>query len=211
MTSFAARALMTLARCCFGEHRRDWAQAMEVEFNTAAEDGNSLRFAIGCLIAAWREMPTHAEGRFVLADHALAVGLIVPMAALLITGVLLGFPFLSPDHVGVHGLLVGSGGPEPSLNEGNRAAVPSLATLVFLLGVGHLLMAWVMLDRDWARVIVMAKLNAATAATLVGFMAVLFLDDTRALVQAAALAVELTAIWGLARWHHHLQPRADTL
>lgn len=184
MTAVAARLVMTLATRCFGDRRREWALAMAAEFEAAAEDGKPLSFAIGCLAAAWREMPTHAEGRFALASHALAVGLFVPMAALLITGVLLGFPYLSPDQVGVHGLLAASGGPEPSFNEGNRAAVPSLAALVFLLGVGHLLIAWAMLDRDWARVMVMGKLNAAVAATLVGFMAVLFLDDTRALVQA---------------------------
>lgn len=210
MTSVPARAVMTLASCCFGDHRQDWALAMEVEFEAAAKDGKSLGFAIGCLIAAWREMPNHAEGRFALANHALAVGVIVPMAALLITGVLLGFPYLSPDHIGVHGLLAGSGGPEPSINDGNRAAVPSLAALVLLLGIGHLLIAWVMLDRDWARVNVIARVNAAVAATLVGFVAVLFLDDTRALVQAAVLAVELAAISVLARWHRRLQPSADT-
>jgi hypothetical protein len=126
------------------------------------------------------------------------------MTALLITGVLLGFPYLSPDDVGVHGLLARGGAEEPSFNEGNRAAVPSLAALVFLLGVGHLLIAWAMLDRDWTRVTIMGKLSAALAATLVGFMAVLFLDDTRALLQAAALAVELTAVSTLARWHHRL-------
>ena len=204
MKTVAARAVMALASHCFGDHRRDWARAMEVEFEAAAGDGKPLAFAIGCLTAAWREMPTHAEGRFALANHALAVGLIVPMAALLITGVLLGFPYLSPDDVGVHGLLARGGAEEPSFNEGNRAAVPSLAALVFLLGVGHLLIAWAMLDRDWTRVTIMGKLSAALAATLVGFMAVLFLDDTRALLQAAALAVELTAVSTLARWHHRL-------
>lgn len=210
MKAVVARIVMTLATRCFGDRRREWALAMEAEFGAATDDGKPLAFAMGCLAAAWREMPTHAEGRFTLANHAVAIGLIVPMAALLITGVLLGFPYLSPDHVGVHGLLAGSGGPEPSFNEGNRAAVPSLAALVVLLGVGHLLIAWTMLERDWARVIVMGELNAAVAATLVTFTAVLFLDDTRALLQAAALAVELTAVSVLARWHGRLPPCASS-
>lgn len=210
MTSVVARAVMTLASCCFGDHRRDWALAMEAEFEAAAEDGKPLGFAIGCLITALREMPTHAEGRFALANHALALGLIVPMASMLITGVMIGFPYLSPNHFGVYGLVAGSHVQEPLFHDGNRAAVPSLAALVFLLGVGHFLIAWVLLDRDWTRVFMMAKLNAAMAVTLVSLMGVLFLDDTRALVQAAALAVELTAVSMLARWHHRLQPSADT-
>lgn len=209
MTAVAARAVMALASRCFGDRRREWALAMEVELEAAAEDGRALDFAIGCLAAAWREMPTHAEGRFALANHAVAVGLILPMAALLITGVLLGFPYLSPDHVGVHGLLAGSGDREPLFNEAHLAAVPSLAVLVFLLGVGHLLIAWAMLDRDWTRVVLLGQLSAAVTATLVAVTAVLFLEDARALLQAAALAVELTAISALARWHHRLPLGAE--
>ena len=198
MTRFVATAVMALAVRCLGDHRREWAFAMEAEFEAAAEDGRPLAFAIGCLAAAWRGMPTHAEGRFVLASHALAIGLLVPMAALLLMGVLFGFPHL--PAIG--------GGPEPIFTDAHWSAVPSLAGLVLLLGVGRLLLAWALLDRDWARVAVIGRLNAAVAATLVTFAGVLFLDDTRALLQAAALAVELIIVATMACWHDRLSAGA---
>ena len=55
---------------------------MQGEFDAAIADGRPLTFAVGCLIAAWREMPTQAQGRFVLANYALALGLLVPTAGL---------------------------------------------------------------------------------------------------------------------------------
>jgi len=80
MTAAVSRALMALAICCLGESRREWALAMRGEFEAAIEEREPLAFAAGCLIAAWREMPKHAEGRLVLANHALALGLLVPVA-----------------------------------------------------------------------------------------------------------------------------------
>ena len=195
---------MALAVCCLGNHRREWALAMQVEFETAAEDGRPLSFAIGCLIGAWRELPAHEEGRFVLASYALAIGVVIPMAGLLISGVLLGFPYLYPWHVGFHGLLAGSAAPDFLITDANRAALPSLAFIVLLLGVGHLSIAWVLLERDWRRVAALGRWAAAATATLVVFTAVLFLDHPHALLQAAVLAVELTAISALASWHARL-------
>ena len=203
MTASLPPLLMVLATRCLGDRRREWALAMEAEFEAAVEDGRPLAFAVGCLAASLREMPARAEGRYALASHAVAVCLIVPMAALLLLGVCVGFPYLSPGQAGLYGLLSG-GGPELAPNDAHWSAVPSLAGLVLLLGVGHLPLAWFLLDRDWGRVAVMGRLNAAVAATLVCFMAVLFLDDLRALVQAAALAAELAIVAGLARWHERL-------
>jgi len=204
MIGSVARATMAVAIRCLGDHHRHWALAMAAEYEVAADDGRPLRFAAGCLAVALHEMPAHEEGRFTLASYAFTLGLLIPMAALLITGVLLGFPYLSPGHAGVYGLLMGSGGREVPFTDAYWAAVPSLALLVLLLGVGHLLIAWVLLERDWARVIVIGKFNAAVAVTLVAFTGVLFLGDVRALLQAAALAVELTAVSGLAWWHDRL-------
>jgi hypothetical protein len=182
---------------------------MQIEFEAASEDGTPLAFATGCLVGAWRDMPAHEEGRFVLASYALAVGLVIPMASLLILGALLGLPYLYPWHVELHGLLAGSGEQQSPITEANRAAIPSLAVIVLLLGAAHLRIAWVLLERDWDRVAVMGRLNAAATATLVIFTGVLFLDDTRALMQAGVLVVELTAIAALTWWHAQLTPGAS--
>ena len=209
MMAALARAVMAVAVHSLGDHRREWALAMQVEFEAAIEDGRPLDFAIGCLVGAWREMPAHEEGRFVLASYVLVIGMVIPMASLLILGALLGLPYLYPWHVEFPGLVAGSGGQELAVTDANRGAIPSLAIIVLLLGAAHLRIAWVILERDWERVAVMGRLNAAATATLVIFTGVLFFDDAQALMQAAVLAVELTAIAVLTRWHAQISPDAS--
>lgn len=207
MKAPVSRAVMALAICCLGEHRREWALAMRAEFEAAAADGKPLPFAIGCLVAACRELLTHEEGRFVLTNYALALGLMLPMAALQIGCAVLGLPFLYPGEDGLRGALVEGGAQEILLRSVYQAAVPSLSILLLLLGLGHLRIAWLMLERDWSRVTRMGMLALAAAATLVIFMGALFLDGTQALLQAAVLAIELATVSVVAQWHAQL-PRA---
>ena len=58
--------------------------------------------------------------------------------------------------------------------------------LWLVLGMGHLRLAWVLLDRDWSSVVKIGALMAAAAITLFAFMGVLFLDATALLVAGAA-------------------------
>lgn len=203
MTAAVARAVVALAGSCLGDRRREWALAMQAELEAAIDDGRPLAFAAGCLTGALRGMPAHAEGRFALASHAVALGLIVPIGALLVSGTLPGFPFLPSGHAGMAGWL-GDGGHPALLNAANQGAVPALALLVLALIAGHLLMPWFLLDRDWARVAVLARLNAAATATLFLFTGILVLDETYMLLPAAGLAIEVCAIAILFRWHGHL-------
>ena len=73
MKARMARALMALTAACLGESRRDWSAAMQAGFEAAAAEGDALPFAAGCLAAAWRELLTREEGRFVLTNYALAL------------------------------------------------------------------------------------------------------------------------------------------
>jgi hypothetical protein len=186
MTQAAAKAVMTLATSCLGENRRGWAFAMEGEFEAAIEDGKPLAFATGCLIAAWREMPKQAEGRLVLANYALALGLLIPMAVL---------QFM--QAVGVT-LTIGDN-QNPYLAWSQLTAAPILLILWLLLGIGHLRLAWVLVERDWSGVMRVGALIGAAMVTLFLFMGVLFLDIDALLSQVAALAFELTAILATAR------------
>jgi hypothetical protein len=190
MMASASRAIMALAVHMLGGGRREWGLAMQAEFEAAREDGEALRFAAGCLVAACGELPRHEEGRFALASHALALAVIVPVAALMVASVLIGFP----------GSYFG-GGQEAPLNDGNRSAVFPLVMLVLGLAVLKLRIAWLALDRDWARLMGVGALSAAGTATLVIFSAVAFADPGAALAQAGAVTVELTALSALARWH----------
>lgn len=186
MTQALAKAVMTLATASLGENRREWAFAMEGEFEAAIEDGTSLAFATGCLIAAWREVPRQAEGRLVLANYALALGLLIPMAVLQFA-----------QAVGVT-LTIGDS-PNPYLAWSQLTAAPILLILWVLLGMGHLRLAWALVERDWLGVMRVGALIGAAMITLFLFMGVLFLDVGALLSQAVALAFELTAILAAAR------------
>jgi hypothetical protein len=201
MTMSLARALMTLAVRSLGEGRREWARAMQAEFQAALDDGRPLAFAAGCLIAAWRQLPTQERGRLHLASHAVALGVLIPMAVVQLECVA-GVPYSS----------LGSVAPCPAqeliLGDAYRAATPSFLGLWLLLGLGHLRLAWVLLERDWARLVRVAAVTVAASATLVIFTVVLFLDDAGVSVQAGLLGFELAAIYALARWDARLSPDA---
>lgn len=197
MKAGVSRALMSLATCCLGESRREWALAMEAEYDAAAEAGAPFAFAAGCLIAAWREMPNRQEGRLTLANYALALGLLIPVACLQF-GCAIGL------FTG-HGFLLAIGGsPDPYLAGPQLGAIPALMILWLVLGMGHLRLAWVLVDRDWSSVVKVGALMAAATVTLFGFMGVLFLDATALLVQLAVLAIEFVAVLAAARWHARL-------
>jgi hypothetical protein len=195
-------AVMTLAVRCLGHRRREWALAMQAEFEAAVDDGKPLRFAIGCLVGAWREMPTHDEGRFVIANHVLAIGLILPVTVMMLSSTIGDFV-----HFGVHDLPRVGSGSGPLLTDGNRSAVPSLAMLLLLLGAAHLRIAWSLLECDWTRVVDAARMIAALTVTLAVFSGLVF-ASLAGLIHASVAAIELTAILVLARWHAQLPLRA---
>jgi len=198
MTLGASRAVMTLASCCLGESRRDWAQAMEAEFEEAVNEGQPLAFATGCLLTAWREMPQHQEGRLVLASYALALGLLIPMAVFSFACAL-GLPQLSAGRGILFGMTTASGEWSPYLASAQMAAVPALLLLWLLLGVGRLCLAWALVEADWSRAFNVGAMIAAVTITLYLLMGVLFLDGTPLIPQVIELAIEMTAILVAAR------------
>jgi hypothetical protein len=206
MTAALSRAVMSLAICCLGESRREWALAMRAEFDTAIAEGKPLAFAAGCLIAAWRELPREAEGRLVLTNYALALAVLIPMGVLQFA-LVFGFSSL---FVGaeVDGVLLAGATRNPVLASSQSGAAPSLLALWLLLGVAHFRLAWVLVERDWTRVVKVSALIGATLGTLLMVMAALLLDLTFVMLQAAAMAIELTALVAVARRHVRLHPSA---
>jgi hypothetical protein len=195
---------MILAARALGAHRRDWAYAMQAEFEIAMEDGRPLAFATGCLIAAWREMPRHAEGRFALTNHAIAIGMILPMAALLLSAALLGFPFIAFANPGAFGFPSGKGAHMLLLNAGNMAVAPSLTLLILLLAVSHARVAWLLLEENWEGAMAFGRLGAAATTTLIIFTT-FSLHPSYAVLPIAFLAVQTLAVLALARWHGRLR------
>ncbi|PXA87080.1 hypothetical protein DMC47_33215 [Nostoc sp. 3335mG] len=204
MRLLAARMLMRLAACCLGRHRREWAWAMDAEFEAAIEDGRPLAFALGCFAGACREIPVQREGRFAMASHAVAIGLLTPMAALLMSGPLFGLSMLHPGHAAIHAML-GSEGGEMVLNVSTRGAAPALMLMILSLTAGHLSIAWAMLDREWSRVAFLARFNAAATLTLVIVGSVLLLDDDWIVPPIAGLIVQLAAVSFLMRWNSQIR------
>jgi hypothetical protein len=203
VTAALAKAVMSLAISCLGESRREWALAMQGEFGAAIDAGKPLAFATGCLMAAWREMPKHEEGRFVLVNYSLALGLIIPMAALQFACAA-GLSSLFSAKDGLYGVPALGTTQEPYLSWAYLAAQPTLLGLWLLLCILHLRLAWVLLEGDWSRVIRTGSLSAAVTATLVIFNGVMLVVDDRAILQAAVLPIELMAIVASARWHARL-------
>ena len=207
MTAAVSRAVMSLAGRCLGGDRRDWGLAMQAEFEAAVDDGRPFAFAAGCLIAAWREMVNHGEGRLVLANYALVLGLMLPMAALQFEQVI-GISMF-PEGAPPHAMLVAGAGQNLYLVSAQNSAVPVLLMLWLLLGLAHLCLAWVLVDWDWPRAVKFGALIGAIMVTLFLFMGVLMLDLSSLITQAAELGIELAAILATARWYGRLFSHAS--
>jgi hypothetical protein len=203
-----ARALVSLAARALGAGQRDWAQAMRAELDVAIEDRRPLSFAAGCLVGACRQLPRFAEGRLTLASNALAVGLIVPLAALFLWVGFLGYPYLAFGDVGLSGFIAGRSEQIPLLQVGELALAPALTLVVLLQGLGQLLLAWFLLDRNWARVSAVGRLNAAALTTQLAVTSMLAVTGTSVLIAMAALITETLAVLALAWWHEHLPQEA---
>jgi len=192
-----AQSLMALATYCLGDDRREWAQAMQAEYDEAGAEGRQLGFAAGCLIAAWREMPRHVEGRLILADHALALGLLVPVAFLQFACAI----GLSSGQSGVYGMLAMARTEDPYLANAQFSAVPVLLALWLLLGAAHLRLAWALLDRDWGRVVQAGSMIAAAALTLVMMVGVLGLHAAFLAPVVGVMVIELIFVMAASRRH----------
>lgn len=203
MKATLARCIIAVAVRCFSGRRHQWASAMAAEFETAADEGEALSFAIGCLATALGEMPKDEEGRFALASHILAVGVMLPIAALLVSSVPRGFALLAPSTESA-AVLLGTGHPSFGINEANQVGLPLMALLTLALGFGHLALAWAILERDWKRVTAIGSMGAALVVTLLVFSSILFFGDGCAIPQAVITALELVAVWALVGWHADL-------
>lgn len=202
MTVLIARVVMKLAMAGMGSHRSEWAAAMRAEFATAAEAGEGLSFAYGCLVTAWRELPTHHQGRLALSRYTFSLGLILPAAAILLAGLWYGYPWVEPAYADgiAHFARMPTGLPSATW-AGNAFAVTGLATLLFLRVAGLILAAWFVVEADWDRAAAIQRAGAASTITLTLFSAVAFADVTCVILPLFALGVELLSIALLRRWH----------
>lgn len=203
MTRRLAWLAMALTARSLGPPRSDWAWAMAAELEVAEAEGRPLRFALGCLFGAWRMLLGEAEGRFALASHALAIGVILPVAAMLSVAAIFGFPFVAASD-GLAGYLHGSGRHTLLLNVGNMIAAPSLLALMLLTAGLHLPVAWWILDRDWDRVGMASRVGAAAVTTLAIVSGCAAIDPTTLILPIWVLAAETAAIFTLAVWQSHL-------
>lgn len=201
MMTALSRCVMKIAIHCLGDRRREWGRAMQGEFEASIADGKPLSFALGCLWGAWREMPADPDGRFALASYALAVCLILPIAALLAAGAILGFPYLAFAGDDIVGILSIHGAPSTLLNDGNRAAASSLSLVVLLLAGTSVLIAWAMLDRDWARVAAIERFMAAATLSLILFVGLLGFDETRMILPIIGFVAQHVVVLMLVQWH----------
>lgn len=210
MTRSLSRAILAIATACMNEDRQAWSRAMNAEYHAAAAEGQELSFAIGCLVAAWRELLTSAQGRFLLTNYAVALGIMVPMAAIEIGCAIFGLPYLYPDQRGLPGALLVGGSQEALLRHTYLSAIPALALLQLVAGAGHLRLAWSLLDRDWAGALRWSTLTLAGMFTLVIFMGVFFLDSRQALMQGCVVVIEVAILLLIKGRYVELHSAIDT-
>jgi len=198
VTAAVSRALLALASRSLGSDRRTWAMAMEAEFEAAVEDRRPFLFALGCLFAAWREIGKHSEGRLIVATYALALGVLIPMAAMQFQQAV---GFLSSAEGPPFGNPSASDGPNLYLIWSQNSAIPVLLITWLLLGMAHLFLAWMLVEGDWPRIVKCGTLIGAAMITLSLFMGVLMLDLSSLRAQVAELAIEFVAVVSISRWH----------
>lgn len=200
MIDDAAQLVMTLALRCLPRDGSEWGHAMLAEFDMARRDGRSLGFACGCLVAAWRRLPFHAEGQLALASHVIALGLIVPIATFHLGCAVSGARFTLSGHDPYHAMLMVGGRHGQALAGAYLAAAPALTMLLLLLGFAHMAVAWSILDRRWRRGAILWLVATITAAAIVAIIATTIPDMGGSAIQFAALAIELAAIPLLSTW-----------
>lgn len=200
MTTRVTQLVMTLALRCLPSDDGEWGRAMLAEFDIARRDGKPLGFAFGCLIAGWRRLPFHSEGQFALVCHALALGLIVPIATFHLGCALSGARFMLSGHDHYHAMLMADGVRGHVLADAYLAATPTLTILLLLLGSAHLAVAWFILDGRWRRAAIIWLVAAVIAAAIVGIVVTTIPGAGGSAIQFAALAIELAAIPLLATW-----------
>ncbi|MFD1950308.1 hypothetical protein ACFSGX_05965 [Sphingomonas arantia] len=181
--------------------------AMQAEFDAAVEDGKPFVFAIGCLFAAWREMAKQDDGRLTLVNYALSVGLLIPMAALQFHQAVR--VLISLEHGPSRDMLDAGIGQNPYLTWSQNSAMPVLLVMWLLPAVAHLGLAWVLVERDWPRVVKFGAIIGAAMMTLWLFTAVLMLDLSPLGAQMTRLIVELAGVLGIARWHARIVSNAS--
>ncbi|KQM57231.1 MULTISPECIES: hypothetical protein [unclassified Sphingomonas] len=198
-----SRAIMVLATACMGEDRRDWAAAMTAEFDAAADDGRAMSFAAGCLLAAGRELLVSAHGRFLMTSYAVALGIMLPVAALQIACAVFGLTYLYPGHHGLSGALI-EGMSTVWMRGFYQSAGPMLALLQLAIGIAHLRGAWLLLERDWDAATRWSVRTLATSTTLILFMGALFIDVRQAAIMGVVVAVEFAILLTLSSRHADL-------
>jgi len=201
MRAGAAHIVMRLALRCLPQDGREWGRAMQAEFDQALRDGKPLGFAIGCLIAGWRRLPFHADGRFALASHALALGLIVP-ATFHLGCALSGVKLIISGQDHYYAMLAASGVRGRALAAAYLAAAPAFTLLLFLLGSAHCFIAWAILDRRWRRAAILWLAATVIALAIVGIAIATVPGTAGIAIQFAAPAIELAAIPLLAMWQN---------
>lgn len=201
MSAGVAHIVMGLALRCLPQDGREWGQAMQAEFGEALRDGKPFGFALGCLAAGWLRLPFHAEGRFALASHALALGLIVPATFHLgcaLSGVKLMIS--GPDYY--YAMLAAGGVRGKALADAYLTAAPALTLLLFLLGTAHFFIAWAILDGRWRRAAVLWLAATVIAVAIVGIAIAIAPGAGGIAIQFAGSAIELAVIPLLAMWQN---------
>ena len=201
MKTAFARALMALAAAALGQHRRGWAAAMQAEFAIAEEHGEGVRFALGCLWSAWRELPRHSEGQLALGRYTLIIGVMLPAAGLVFAGLTIGYPFVQHPYADKIEAIARHLTGLPTLNDGNAFSLPFLFAIVAVVACCNTAAAWYASEQRWDAAYRMLRLAGASLVTLAILAGVTVMDGTCVALPLLGTLVQIFAVIQLDGMH----------
>lgn len=168
-----ARLLMS---CAVRWSRHPWAgEAMRAEFCAAEEDGQGLRFAVGC---AWASVKERIDGRIAIAPGwarlAVAIVVMVPMAVFEFGCGYLGIQLVVTGQDHYYASLISGGATEQAMAEAYRRAASLMTTLLLTMAMCETALAWSLIRghghraRQMAACVVVAGLTMSTLIMALG-------------------------------------------
>lgn len=192
--------MMDLALLVVGDDDRDWARAMLVEFEEAARDHRALGFAAGCLLSAFRLLPTTTRGCSLLVRYAFALGIVLPFAVFHLGCSTTGIRYLVTGYDPYLSVLRVGDTHQRSIGQTYAALAPVLTFLLAALGAGHLIIAWQVAGGKWRRAAIGMAWMGITVAALLACIIAIHPTPAGVILQCSALTLEILMIPLLAWW-----------
>ena len=205
MISALSQAVFAAALRSLPPERHEWAHAMAAEMESAADAGQALRFAAGCLSAAIRLRMRRAPDQFAAARLAVALAVILPLAVFHFGCALSGMKLLMTGQDHYSQLLFAGGIEQQRAAAHYMSAAPLLTVLLLALSLSHVAAAWQL--AKWRPALLQGAMIAALLTTLC--LAILIAPVTPGwiglAIQFSGIAAEILALPLFLMWSGRIE------